>query len=59
MLTPYHGAGPESIETGLFPWDQIPWDELAYPNVRWMLETWRDRRGQVAFPPAMGPVIVD
>lgn len=59
MTTPHHGAGPESIETGLFTWDQIPWDELAYPNVRWMLESWRERRGQTAFPPALGPVIVE
>ncbi len=57
MNSPHHGAGPESIETGLFRWDEIPWDELAYPNVRWMLESWRDLRGQTAFSPAMGPVV--
>ena len=30
-------AGPESLEVGLFDWDQIPWDEIAFPSVRWAL----------------------
>jgi ADP-ribose pyrophosphatase YjhB (NUDIX family) len=30
-------AGPESLEVGLFGWDDIPWDELAFPSVRWAL----------------------
>jgi ADP-ribose pyrophosphatase YjhB (NUDIX family) len=30
-------AGPESLEVGLFHWDEIPWDELAFPSVRWAL----------------------
>jgi ADP-ribose pyrophosphatase YjhB (NUDIX family) len=37
-------AGAESLEVRLFAWDQIPWDELAFPSVRWALrhfEEWR------------------
>ena len=30
-------AGPESLEVRLFGWDEIPWDELAFPSVRWAL----------------------
>jgi len=30
-------AGPESLEVRLFGWDEIPWDDLAFPSVRWAL----------------------
>lgn len=29
--------GVESLETQLYEWDQIPWDDLAFPTVHWML----------------------
>ncbi|MCR9121571.1 MAG: NUDIX hydrolase [Phyllobacteriaceae bacterium] len=29
--------GVESLETQLFDWDAIPWDDLAFPTVHWML----------------------
>ncbi len=45
------GAGPESLEVQLFQWDEIPWDELAYPNVHWSLAHHRDLRGQTGFAP--------
>lgn len=31
-------AGPESQEVGLFHYDELPWDELAFPTVDWALE---------------------
>ena len=31
-------AGTESLEARLFGWDDIPWDDLAFPTVRWTLE---------------------
>jgi ADP-ribose pyrophosphatase YjhB (NUDIX family) len=34
-------AGPESLEVGLFAWDDIPWPEIAFPTVRWALDAWR------------------
>jgi len=34
-------AGPESTDVRLVTWDQIPWDDLAFPTVRWALEDWR------------------
>ena len=30
--------GPESLDVGLFHWDEIPWDELAFPSVHWALQ---------------------
>ena len=40
-------AGPESLEVGLFSWDEIPWQELAFPSIRWALqhhrEAWQSR----------------
>ena len=29
--------GPESLEVKLFGWDELPWDALAFPSVRWAL----------------------
>lgn len=31
-------AGHESSEVKFVAWDDIPWDELAFPTVRWGLE---------------------
>ena len=39
------GAGHESLETQLFLEEEIQWDEIAFPSVRFALETWfEDRR---------------
>jgi ADP-ribose pyrophosphatase YjhB (NUDIX family) len=37
LASPDISAGPESLEVGLFAWDEIPWDEIAFPTVRWAL----------------------
>lgn len=34
--------GPESLDVALFVWDEIPWDELAFPSVHWALEQERE-----------------
>jgi len=41
LASPELMPGPESEAVALFTWDEIPWDELAFPTVRWALE--RDR----------------
>ncbi len=38
LVSPQLSPGPESLETRLFAWDEIPWDELAFPSVRWALD---------------------
>jgi ADP-ribose pyrophosphatase YjhB (NUDIX family) len=42
MEQPGFEAGPESLEVRRFAWDEIPWDDLAFPSVRWALRAWRD-----------------
>ncbi len=40
-----YGVGPESLESGLYAEDEIPWDALAFPVVRESLQDYfRDRR---------------
>ena len=48
-------AGPESLECALFAWDEIPWDEIAFPSARWALDHWRESRALAAFPPFGNP----
>lgn len=43
--------GVESLECELYPWDAIPWDDLAFPTVRWMLTHHRAwERGDLVLP---------
>ena len=44
LVTPDIYAGDETLEVGLFAWNDIPWDDLAFPSVRWALNHWRDVR---------------
>lgn len=46
-----HAPGPESQETRLVAEEDIPWDEIAFPSVRFTLERYlEDRRnGQFGF----------
>ncbi len=51
LTTPEIAAGPESREVGLFTWDEIPWDQLAFPSVHWALAHFRQTRDQPHFAP--------
>jgi ADP-ribose pyrophosphatase YjhB (NUDIX family) len=42
LAAPDVAAGPESQEVGLFGWDEIPWDALAFPSVHWALNHFRE-----------------
>ncbi len=35
-------AGPESQEVGLFTWEEIPWQDIAFPSVVWALNHFRE-----------------
>lgn len=48
-------AGPESEAVGLYDWDEIPWEELAFPSVHWALNQFREVTGQDAFAPFSNP----
>jgi ADP-ribose pyrophosphatase YjhB (NUDIX family) len=50
LATPGFAAGAESLEVRLFAWDEIPWDDLAFPSVHWVLNAWR-----AAGPGPLGP----
>lgn len=53
LITPEIAAGPESREVGLFRWDEIPWDELAFPSVHWALDHFRQTADQIVFAPCV------
>lgn len=55
LLSPEIAAGPESLEVGLFRWDEIPWNGIAFPTVGWSLEEHRSRVGQTAFAAGTNP----
>lgn len=55
LAVPEFAAGPESLETKLFAWDDIPWNELAFPTVKWALDHWRQTRDQAIFAPFANP----
>ena len=48
-------AGPESLEVGLFAWEDIPWDALAFPTVHWALHAWRTAGSGPLGAPAGNP----
>lgn len=47
LSSPDIAAGIESEEVALMSWDEIPWDALAFPTVRWALEHYRAAAGTV------------
>lgn len=53
---PQFAPGAESLEVGLYAWDAIPWDAIAFPSVVWALDAWRRAGpGALAGPPAGNP----
>jgi ADP-ribose pyrophosphatase YjhB (NUDIX family) len=48
-------AGPESLEVALFGWDEIPWEEIAFPSVRWALQHEREARRSGDFTTRYAP----
>ncbi len=52
---PVFAAGPESEDVGLFAWDDIPWNDIAFPSVRWALHTWRAVGAGRLGAPAINP----
>lgn len=42
MLSADLDPGPESLSAALFEWDEIPWDDLAFPSVAWSLKMFKN-----------------
>ena len=51
LKSPEVGVGEESLEVKFVTWDEIPWDDLAFPSVRWALRDFERTLGQEAFQP--------
>jgi ADP-ribose pyrophosphatase YjhB (NUDIX family) len=39
---PAFAAGEETAEARLFAWEDIPWEDLAFPSVTWALKLWHE-----------------
>ncbi len=55
LCAPDIAPGPESHEVGLFRWDDIPWDDIAFPSVHWALRHYSETRDTIGFPPRANP----
>jgi ADP-ribose pyrophosphatase YjhB (NUDIX family) len=42
LAEPGFSPGPESLDVRPFAWEEIPWDDIAFPTVRWALHAWRE-----------------
>jgi len=56
LLSKSIAPGEESQEVELFRWDNIPWDEIAFPTVRWALNQYHSIIGTSDYPPFTNPV---
>jgi ADP-ribose pyrophosphatase YjhB (NUDIX family) len=55
LATPEFSAGSESLDVRLFAWDEIPWNELAFPSVKWALRHYRETQHLATFAPFTNP----
>ena len=55
LLSPDVTPGVESLAVGLFRWDEIPWDEIAFPSVHWSLRRHAEMRGSPLGAPGGNP----
>jgi len=55
LAAPVFAAGPESLDVKLFTWDEIPWNELAFPSAKWALEHYRQSKEMAVFAPFANP----
>lgn len=56
LEVPSIAPGPESLEVGMFAWDDVPWADLAFPTVGWALRHWRETQSRDDFAPFANPV---
>lgn len=49
LVNPAIAAGIESLDVRLFDWDDIPWQEIAFPSVNWALSQFRQSQAQEIF----------
>lgn len=49
LASPHFQPGPESSDVKLFSWEDIPWEDLAFPSVHWSLHHFRAIQGKTEF----------
>jgi ADP-ribose pyrophosphatase YjhB (NUDIX family) len=47
--------GEESLEVGLYRWHDIPWDDIAFPSVKWALDHFGEIDPAQPFTPRSNP----
>ncbi len=55
LREPKFAAGEESLEVGLYDWDSIPWDEIAFPSVHWALNHFNEVKDESVFVARTNP----
>lgn len=55
LVDPEIEPGPESLDVALVTWEEIPWNDLAFPSVKWALEHYAAVRHMDAFQPFTNP----
>ena len=55
LVSPDIAPGPESEEVALMTWDEIPWQDLAFPAVYYAWQHWHETKDEAAFAPCSEP----
>lgn len=55
LLSPDVAAGPESLETAMLDYEDIPWKEIAFPTVSWALKHFHESRRSADFATYSNP----
>jgi ADP-ribose pyrophosphatase YjhB (NUDIX family) len=55
LAEPGFAPGPESLDVRFFAWEEIPWDDLAFPSVHWALKAWKSGAPGIAGNPPQDP----
>ncbi|MEL7490598.1 MAG: NUDIX hydrolase [Pseudomonadota bacterium] len=56
LQNPDVSAGPESEDVKLVRWEDMPWEDIAFPSAGWALRQWRESMDQSAFAPYGNPI---
>ncbi len=59
LLDPNVSAGEESLEVAMVTWDEIPWQDLAFPTITWAFNHYREVVDQISFQPFTNPADSD
>jgi ADP-ribose pyrophosphatase YjhB (NUDIX family) len=59
LRSPDVAVGEESEAVALYAWDDIPWQEIAFPSVHWALHHFQQVAGRDTFPPFTNPAESD